>query len=124
MLYNSVTGVGLYQQRIEAQFSTGDMIGFNKSVGNASSVVLRYINNTGETIIDNTQPSLLMLPLVAVDTSEIGMMMAITGCSCVCVSLQITESVGLCFPVERAWSTQWVSIWPLREHNCSKTAQQ
>ena len=71
VLYNSATGVGLYQQRIDAQFSTGDMIGFTQSESNMSSVVLRYIENTGETIVVESPKSLVMLPLAAVDTSKI-----------------------------------------------------
>ena len=127
VLYNSATGVGLYQQRIDAQFSSGDMIGFTQSESDMSSVVLRYIENTGETIVvDESPQSLVMLPLVAVDT---GKMKEdddddyIEQAVIVCVWLQIIVSVGLHLPVERVWSMQWVSIWPLREAHCSKTAQ-
>ena len=123
VLYNSATGVGLYQQRIDAQFSSGDMIGFTQSESDMSSVVLRYIENTGETIVvDESPQSLVMLPLVAVDTGKMKKDDDRTSCNCV-VWLQIIVSVGLHSLVERIWSMQWVSIWPLREAHCSKTAQ-
>ena len=93
VLYNSATGVGLYQQGIEAQFSTGDMIGFTQSESGMSSVVLRYIENTGETIaVDESPQSLLMLPLAGFDTSKIKKDNDRTSCNCE-VWLQVIVNV-------------------------------
>ena len=74
VFHNSATGVGLYEQRIEAGFASGDMIGFSQPEASASSVVLKYQDRNGKTLLIDDPPSLpremSLFPLIAIDSSE------------------------------------------------------
>ena len=69
VLHDSATGVGLYEQQVETQFVRGDVIGFTQSEDR--SVVLRYMEGTGETLVVDEDPHYLpILPLIGLETSE------------------------------------------------------
>ena len=51
VLHNFETGISIYVHAIEREFSSGDMIGFVQPNVHWSSHVLRYQNNSGDTIL-------------------------------------------------------------------------
>ena len=73
MVYNSASGVGLYEQTVEAEYISGDMIGFSQPEAGDSFIVLRYQDRNGLTLVigDAILPEELRLfPLIAINSSE------------------------------------------------------
>ena len=73
VVYNSATGVGLYEQSVEAEFVSGDMIGFSETEASVSSFVLRYQDMNDRTLLigDTISPDERRLsPLIAIDSSK------------------------------------------------------
>ena len=77
---NPMTNIVLYEQDLETEreYSAGDMFGFTQLTANLSSVVLQYQDGGGETSLFKNLSSNAglflshsMLPLVAIETSEL-----------------------------------------------------
>ena len=83
ILHDSETGIGLYEHMMEGGFSSGDMLGFSQPSASNSSIILQYLDKTGDKILINNNisnnvlpfwPSYdnpgSMFPLLTIETSE------------------------------------------------------
>ena len=73
VVYNSATGVGLYETTTEAEFVSGDMIGFSQAEANASSFILKYQDMTEKTLVidgGSFPDEHRLFPLIAIDSSK------------------------------------------------------
>lgn len=72
IMNDSVTGVGLYEQTVNLRFMAEEMIGFTQPQN--SSMILQYLNQTGETLLNqaNSIPqNLRLFPLIGIETSKL-----------------------------------------------------